>query len=283
MQNILLMYSGGLDSRLAVKILKDAGYTLRAAFFSLPFASRYPGGKDFLEEEGIPLEIFDCTKGYLLRDYMHMLQQPVHGRGKGFNPCVDCKLFMIKHLEDFAGKNGYGAIATGEVPGQRPMSQTSKKMKTIQEETSLPLIRPLKELGIHGRNRKKQIRLAHSYQIHYPLPAGGCLLCEKEMKKRFETLIHNNLIQEDTLPLATLGRHFFDPHHKQWFVVGRDKSENDVIEKYQQVIVSGKGKPAVYYHFSSQPEKTRKEAEALQQAYQEKDTAAIRGYSVWKL
>ena len=283
MEKILAMYSGGLDSRLSIKILKEQGYTIHAAFFRLPFSSEHPTGQDFLEKEGIPLEVFDSTQGPLLKDYLEVLKKPVYGRGKGFNPCLDCKLFMLRHLGEFGRAQQYKAIATGEVPGQRPMSQTSRKMKILEEHAPLPLIRPLIELGIHGRTRKKQIQLARQYQMDYPLPAGGCLLCEKELKKRFETLIQNNLIREDTLPLVTLGRHFYNSRHQQWFVVGRDESENGVIEQYPSVLLSAKGKPAVYHQAFTQPDKARKEAEKLQQAYQQKDDAAIENYSSWKL
>lgn len=254
-----------------------------AAFFRLPFASQYPTGEDFPGQEHIPLEILDCTQGILLKDYLEVPKKPEYGRGKGYNPCLDCKLFMFRHLGKFAITHGYEAIATGEVPGQRPMSQTGKKMKILEEQAPLPLIRPLANLGIKGRGRKIQIQLARQYQIDYPLPAGGCLLCEKELKQRFETLTENNLIQEDTLSLATLGRHFFNSQDQQWFVVGRDKSENDVIEQHPSAILSGKGKPAVYYQSLSQSNKARYEAQKLQQAYQQKDVAATQLYSCWKL
>ena len=281
MDKILLLYSGGLDSRLVAKMLNEQNYDLTAVFFRLPFASQQPSGIDFLEDEGIPLEIFDCTRGDLLDGYLDVLQQPKHGRGKGYNPCVDCKLFMIDQLTEYCREHDYSAIATGEVPGQRPMSQTSGKMKTIEQESEMPLIRPLAESGINGRSRKEQIRLAGEYEIDFPNPGGGCLLCEKELATRFSTLIPLGVVTEHTLPLISIGRHYYFPENSEWFVVGRDQPENDVIEQHEHVIVSGKGKPAVFFHSGSHEAHTT--AIRLQLAYQEKNQEAIRFYSPWKI
>jgi len=278
-----MLYSGGLDSRLAVKILKEQGYQLDAIFFKLPFSKEKPVNDDFLKEEGISLLTFDCTRGQLLKKYLEVLKSPRYPRGVGYNPCLDCKLFMLTELERYARENGFEAIATGEVPGQRPVSQTSKKIKTLDENTEIKLIRPLAEKGIYGRSRKKQMAMAEAYNINYPSPAGGCLLCEKELGKRFETLITRNLITEFTLPLVNIGRHFYYPEDKAWFVVGRDKKENDVLETFNHVIQSGKGKPAVFYHSRNRMEYARQEALILQRAYQEKDTKAISHYTNWKL
>jgi predicted subunit of tRNA(5-methylaminomethyl-2-thiouridylate) methyltransferase len=284
MDRILLLYSGGLDSRLAAKILSERDYPLKAVFFRLPFASQQPSGISFLEEEGIPLEVFDCTRGQLLDDYLGILKHPRYGRGKGYNPCVDCKLFMMEKLGEYGREEEYHAIATGEVPGQRPMSQTSKKMEVIEQEAPLPLIRPLAERGIHGRTRKEQMKLARDYELDYPGPGGGCLLCEKDLASRFRTLIEQERITAATLPLVTLGRHYYMPETGTWYVVGRDKPENDIIETFRQVVTSGKGKPAVYYQPAEEdPEKTKDEAEKLQRAYQMKDQQAIQYYSQWKI
>lgn len=284
MDRILLLYSGGLDSRLVAKILRERRYPVKAVFFRLPFASQQPSGLSFLEEEGIPLEIFDCTQGQLLEDYLKILKKPRFGRGKGYNPCIDCKLFMMEKLGEHAREEEYSAIATGEVPGQRPMSQTSKKMKVIEQEAPLPLIRPLAELGIQGRTRKEQMRLAGDYELDYPGSGGGCLLCEKELATRFKTLIEQELVTETTLPLVTLGRHYYTAETGTWYVVGRDKAENDIIETFPQVIISGKGKPAVYYQSAEEdPKKTEKEAEKLQRSYQMKDQQTIQYYSQWKI
>ncbi len=283
MAHILVLFSGGLDSRLAIKLLKKKGYTLTALFFKLPFASRQPTGLDLLKEEGVNLHILNCARGERLEAYLDMLKKPRFGRGKGYNPCLDCKLFMIDQAADFALQNGHQAIATGEVPGQRPMSQTRKKMNILEKASPLPLIRPLAEKGLQGRTRQGQMKMARHYRISYPLPAGGCLLCEKELKKRHQTLIAHDLINQHTLPLAMVGRHFYLPSSNTWLVVGRNKEENDVIEPFSTALPSDKGRPAVYYHCGLYPERAEQEALQIQKAYQNKDRQGIAYYSRWKL
>jgi PP-loop superfamily ATP-utilizing enzyme len=283
MKDILILYSGGLDSRLSIKLLNKQGYRPTAVFFRLPFSKEKPVYDEFLKEEEVSMITFDCTRGRLLRKYLEVLKNPRFPRGAGFNPCLDCKLFMFGELEDYALSNGIEAVASGEVPGQRPLSQTSGKMDIIEEETKVEIIRPLAEKGINGRSRKKQMAMAEAYNISYPSPAGGCLLCEKELAKRFETLITKDLITENTLPLINVGRHFYYEEEKVWFVVGRDKEENDVMETFKHVIPSGKGKPAVFYHPGSHIEYARQEALKLQRAYQQKDAEAINHYTNWKL
>ncbi len=244
----IVLFSGGLDSRLAVKIMQERGFEVEALHFNLPFGCGccdFGCNFNFTQKSDVKFSILDCTHGKLLKEYLGVLKEGKHGRGAGFNPCIDCKIFMFKKAKEYANKKGIDIIATGEVLGQRPMSQTPRAMKIIDKEIGFELTRPLIELGICGRNRKKQIELAEKYGIKYPTPAGGCLLCEKQLKKRFEILIKNDLINEITLPLVNIGRHFFKDNC--WFVVGRDKSENKIIEKFENCIKSGKGRPAVYY------------------------------------
>mgnify|MGYP000332456269 CR=1 FL=1 len=284
-QKVLLLYSGGLDSRLSLKLLKNKGYKIRASFFQIPFNAEHSGNDIFLQNEEVPLDIFDCTRGKLFKDYMELLKKPLHGRGSGYNPCLDCKLFMLKHASEYAKKHNYQALATGEVPGQRPMSQTKNKMRIVRETIDMPIIRPLAEEGIEGRSRKHQMNLAEQYNIDYPSPAGGCLLCEKELKIRFKTLIEKDIIQENTSPLISLGRHYYFPEMQSWMVVGRVKPENDVIEQFTNFIKSGKGKPAVYYEAPT-PEKmnkAEKTAMELQKAFQDKDREKINYFANWKL
>jgi len=284
-QKVILLYSGGLDSRVSLKLLKEKGYEVRAAFFRIPFSSSSTKTSSFLKNEDVPLEVFDCTKGRLFHEYLDMLKSPEYGRGAGYNPCTDCKIFMLKRAAEFAKNNGFDALATGEVPGQRPMSQTSKKMEIIRENIDFPIIRPLKEEGIEGRTRKIQMRLAEQHNIDYPSPAGGCLFCEKDLKPRLKTLIENEIVVEETGPLVSIGRHFYFPEINTWIVVGREKPENDIIEQYTTTIKSGKGKPAVYYEGDSEENKKKAESTAinLQKAYQDKDREKIEYYTKWKL
>jgi len=268
----IVMFSGGLDSRLALKIMQERGFDVIAVFFKLPFIKNIEDEiKGFAKKNKVRLKVFDCTKGNLLKDYLKVIKNPKYKRGAGVNPCVDCRIFILKKAKEFAREKEIKIIATGEVLGQRPVSQTRKATEIINKEIGFELIRPLIEFGISGRQRKKQIALAEEFQIPYPAPAGGCLLCEKELKKRFEILIKNNLINNKTLPLINLGRHFFTeipckskfsgisgsetPNKTQrvsdigicWFVIGRNEKENKVIEKFKNCVKSEKGKPAVYF------------------------------------
>ena len=274
----IVLFSGGLDSRLAVKIMQNRGFEVEAVHFNLPFGCGccdFGCNFNFTQMSGVNFKIFDCTKGKLLKENLKFLKQGKHGRGSGFNPCIDCKIWIFKKAKRYADEKGISIIVTGEVLGQRPMSQNSRAMKIIDDEIGFKLERPLMDLGIEGRRRDKQMALAKKFKIKYPFPAGGCLLCEKELKKRFETLLKNDLINEKTFPLVSIGRHFFikdtaslrSQHENSqagcWFVVGRNKEENNVIEKFKNCIKSAKVKPAVYFSEKS----GREFAEELQEDY----------------
>ena len=265
MKKAIVLYSGGLDSRLAVKLLLKQGYEVETIFFKLPFA------KQKISKFGnVKLHVVDVCKGEELKDYLRVLKKGEHGRGTGFNPCVDCRIFILRKAKKLAEERGIEIIATGEVLGQRPMSQTKKAMEIIDKEIGFELKRPLVEAGFSGRSRKAQMELAKKFGIAYPSPGGGCLLCEKALAKRFKVLIENNLINEKTLPLVSIGRHFWIDGG--WFVVGRNEKENKVIEGFEQVVKSGKGKPAVYGDEGK--------AKELQKAYIDKDVGK---FERWKL
>lgn len=236
-EKVIVMLSGGLDSRLVVKLLQEQGKEILALHFKLPFGTGCCDENcsfNFAQMSGVKLKIFDCTKGKLLQGYLDVIKKAKHGRGAGVNPCVDCRIFMLKKAKEFADKKGIKLIATGEVLGERPMSQNKKAMETIEKESGLKgrLIRPLCDLGIKGRKRDKQITLAKKFKIDYPHPAGGCALCEKELKKRFMLLLERGL-DENTIGLATIGRHFIEKD--SWIVLGRNKKENDFIGKQKGI------------------------------------------------
>jgi tRNA U34 2-thiouridine synthase MnmA/TrmU len=218
--------------------------------------------------------------------FIKVLKKPKHSTGKGVNPCIDCRIFILRQAKEYADKNNIEIIVTGEVLGERPMSQYKKAMDIIEEETNLSgrILRPLsakvleetpaekkgiinrkKLYAINGRQRKKQISLANHFKINYPTPAGGCLLCEKLLKKRFNLLLEKNLLNEKTLELAQIGRQFFIKDC--WFVVARNKQESKIIEKKpkSKKINSEIGKPAIYL---DKPLKENKEiAKELQEAF----------------
>ncbi len=233
-QKCLVMFSGGLDSRLAIKIMQDKGFDVLAVFFKLPFGTGCCSegcSFNFSQLQGIELKIFDCSNGKLLQEYLNVIKQAKHGTGAGVNPCIDCRIFMLKKAKKFADKKKIKFISTGEVTGQRPMSQQPKQVKLIGKETGLEqrIIRPLIDFyNISGRSRKKQIALAKKFKIKYPSPAGGCLLCEKELKNRLKFLLTRGLNEEE-INLVNVGRHFLID--KFWVVIGRDEKENKIIEK----------------------------------------------------
>jgi tRNA-specific 2-thiouridylase len=263
-QKCIVLFSGGLDSRLAVKIMQERGFEVLALHFNLPFGCgccNLGCNFNFTQMSGIKFEILDCTKGKLLKEYLKVLKNAKHGRGAGYNPCRDCKIWLFKKAKQYAMKKGIKIIATGEVLGQRPMSQTKQAIEIIDKKIKFKLTRPLIEIGISGRKRKRQIALAEKYKIKYPTPAGGCLLCEKAQKNKFKFLLERKLINEKTLSLALTGRHFYI--NSCWFVVGRNENENKIIEKFENCIKSGKGKPAVYFNKKT----CKKFAEILQEDF----------------
>ncbi|MCK4647752.1 7-cyano-7-deazaguanine synthase [Candidatus Pacearchaeota archaeon] len=235
------MFSGGLDSRLAVKIMQEKGFEVIALFFKLPFMKNDERKlKDFCKKEKFKLKIFDITKGKLLKKYLNVIKEARHGVGSGVNSCIDCRIFMLKKAKKFADDLGVKMIVTGEVLGQRPMSQHKKGLDIVEKESGLVgrLFRALFEEGIEGRRRKKQITLAKKFKIKYPSPAGGCLLCEKELKKRLKFLLKRGLNEEE-IKLVGVGRHFLidtlSGHENlqagnYWVVIGRNKDENEIIE-----------------------------------------------------
>ncbi|MCK4650044.1 tRNA 4-thiouridine(8) synthase ThiI [Candidatus Pacearchaeota archaeon] len=268
MKKALVLYSGGLDSRLVIRLLQDQDFQITALYFALPFGcgcSNMNCNLNLIQREPINLKILDVHKEPLLSEYLKILKSPKYGAGAGINPCKDCKIFMLKKAKEYANKHKIQIIATGEVIGQRPMSQVPSAIKTIDEELGFEILRPLcakklketsfeksglvdrnKLLKITGRGRKEQMKLAEKYKIKYPSPGGGCLLCEKVPASRIKHLLEKNLITEKTLPLTTIGRHFFI--NDTWFVVARNAKESEIISTFKNHIPDDIGKPSVYMH-----------------------------------
>ncbi len=244
MEKAIVLFSGGLDSLLVIELLKEQRINIIPVYFLLPFGSRYSAIPKLKE-----MKTIDCTKGKLLKEYLGIIKKPKHGHGSGINPCVDCHLFMLKKAKEIMKKEKADFVCTGEVLGERPMSQHKKALMLIEEESGLKgkLLRPLSAkllpetdaekkglidrsrlLDIHGRSRKIQIELAKKYKISYPTPAGGCLLCEKEFAKRLKDMfsIKKDLELKD-IELLKIGRHF--KIKNSIVIVGRDKKENDRI------------------------------------------------------
>jgi asparagine synthetase B (glutamine-hydrolysing) len=246
----IVLFSGGLDSRLAVKIMQEQGFEVLAVYFKLPFGCSYEKDVDeFVKENKIELKIFDCTSGKLLQEYLECLRNQKYGIGVGVNPCKDCKIFMFKKVRKFAEQKGIELIVSGEVVGERPMSQMKNAMELIEDKSGLKgrLLRPLsakllEEAGaekkdlvnrdelynISGRKRDKQIELAKKFGIKFPHPSGGCLLCEKAFKDRFNFLLERGM-NEHEIKLINFGRHFLIDDG--WVILGRDKKENEKLKE----------------------------------------------------
>ena len=248
----LVLFSGGLDSRLTIKILQEQGLDVEALYIKLPFGTgccnEFSCVFNFSQLSGVKLHTIDCTKSKLFKDYLKIIKNPKYSRGAGFNPCKDCKIFLFKLGKKFAKEINAEIIATGEVVGQRPMSQMKRDLLLDEKEAGLEnkILRPLsakllpqtiyeekglieraKLLDISGRRRDLQIRLAKKYGIKYPNPGGGCLLCEKLLKKRFEILLGRGL-KENQAQLINLGRHFLIGD--SWIILGRNHQENNFLK-----------------------------------------------------
>jgi len=269
-QKALVLFSGGLDSRLAVKLLEKQRIEVLAVTFKLPFS----GGccnteictSDFPKEN---LKVIDCTKGKLFKEYIDVIKKPKHGRGTSLNPCIDCRIFIIKKAKDLMKKLKCNIIATGEVLGERPMSQNKKALGIVEKQTGIEILRPLSAKllpdtvyekkglidkehleGIQGRTRKRQIQLAKMFKISYPNPGGGCVLCEKEYSKKLIDLFkHEKNITPKHIELLRRFRHF---RKKGRIILGKDHQENLLLEKlnkklkYNILIPDIPGPTAIY-------------------------------------
>jgi len=188
-------------------------------------------------------------------DFLEMLKNPEHGYGSNMNPCIDCKILMLRKAKELMPRFGAQFIITGEVLGQRPMSQNKQALDTIAKKSELEglLVRPLsakllpetvpeKEgwikrqnlLDFNGRGRRPQMELARAFGIKdYAQPAGGCLLTDPEFTKRLKDLITHKDLNIQNIGLLKIGRHFrLTPKVK--LVVGRNEGENERLIEFIQ-------------------------------------------------
>jgi tRNA U34 2-thiouridine synthase MnmA/TrmU len=251
------LLSGGLDSTLAARVIMEQGLDLEALNFMTVFCTCTNRGATCLASQkavetlGIPLKVFNVSE-----EYLSVVKHPKHGYGRNMNPCIDCRIFMLKKTKAYMEGSGASFIVTGEVLGQRPMSQRREAMRLIEKEAGLEgyILRPLsakvlpatvpekegwvdreKLLKIQGRSRKPQIELAERYGIHdYPCPAGGCLLTDPGFAKRMKDLmLHDPNFSLNDVHLLKMGRHFrFSPGAK--LIVGRQEEENQKIQTFAQ-------------------------------------------------
>lgn len=252
-KKVVALLSGGLDSQLAVKMMQKQGFEVSAVAIKTPFCDFDCGrGCGFeIRERADDLGV-NLKTVYLGDEYIEMLKKPKHGYGAGFNPCVDCRSMMFEAAKKHMDEIGAEFIISGEVLGQRPMSQHAPALQTIEKDTGLKgkILRPLsagllpptdaeknglikrENMGmIKGRSRKMQLQLAKEYGIENPPNAGGgCLLTDPTFGVRARDLFeHIETPTTNDIDLLKIGRHFrFDDKTK--FIVGRDKDENEVIK-----------------------------------------------------
>ena len=252
-KKVVALLSGGLDSQLAIKMMQEQGFDVSAVAIKTPFCDFDCGrGCGFeIRERADDLNV-NLKTVYLGDEYIEMLKHPKHGIGAGFNPCIDCRSMMFdaakKHMEEI----GAEFIISGEVLGQRPMSQHAPALKTIENESDLvgKIVRPLsaallpetdpekdglikrENLGmIRGRTRRGQLDMAKKYGIENPPNAGGgCLLTEPHFGIKAKDLFsHTKNPTINDIDLLKIGRHFrLDEETK--FIVGRNKDENEMIK-----------------------------------------------------
>ncbi len=240
--------SGGLDSILSALVLRDQGIHVEWITFETPFFSAEKARRAAAQTE-IPLHVQDITP-----DYLVLLQDPPAGFGKNMNPCMDCHSLMFKKAGEFMQARGFDFLFSGEVLGQRPMSQNANSLRYVAKHSDFEnfILRPLSALNLpttlmeeqglvnrdrlldlSGRSRKPQMALAREYGItDYPTPAGGCLLTDPGYSRRLKDLIdHGEELTPDALHLLKYGRHMrLNAGAK--IVVGRTQKDNEQILRH---------------------------------------------------
>ena len=255
------LMSGGLDSQLAVRVLQRAGAEVEGVCFVTPFFSP-KAAEQAAAALGIPLNVVDFTD-----DEIALIENPPHGFGGAMNPCIDCHATMIRRAGEMMLARGFDFVATGEVVGQRPMSQNKQSLGIVAKSSGLEgrLVRPLSALlleptlpetegkldrtrllDLQGRGRERQIQLAAEFGIvNYPSPAGGCKLTEEGYGRKLKDLLeHEGLRTRRLVELLAVGRHFRLPDGTG-LIVGRDRNDNAVLkaESARGTLIASEGLP----------------------------------------
>ncbi len=251
------LFSGGLDSALAILLMLRQNIDVTALMFLTHFGCDITD-KSSCSQDPEPIANqfgFKVKMMHLGNKFLEIVRNPKYGHGRNMNPCVDCRILMLREAKEFMHMSGADFIITGEVLGQRPKSQFKHSMNAVERDAGVEgiLLRPLcaklleptkpelqglvdreQLLDIQGRSRKRQIQLAREFGLEqYPTPAAGCLLTDKRYSDRLRDLIgHKENITFDDLNLLRVGRHFrFNDRSK--VIVGRNEEENDKIEAYK--------------------------------------------------
>ena len=251
------LLSGGLDSTLAILVMKRLGVEVTAITFLTHF------GCDISDSSSCSRNPFPAAEkfgfkvklSHLADKFIEIVKKPEHGHGRNMNPCIDCRILMLKEAGEFMRMTGADFLITGEVLGQRPMSQRKETFPLIDKASGMAgyVLRPLSAkllkptvaetsglidreslYNFSGRSRKPQMKLAEEFGLDdYPNPAGGCLLTEPNYAWRLKELLTftpNPTLRE--LGLLRLGRHFRPSAQSPVKIIaGRDKGENNELEK----------------------------------------------------
>lgn len=247
----LALLSGGLDSILAVRLVQDQGIEVEAINFLTIFCTCTHKGCQHAatkaaKELKIPLKIMNITE-----EYLDVVKNPKHGYGSNMNPCIDCRIFTFKKAKEYMDQISASFLVTGEVLGERPMSQRKDAILLIEKKAGLKdlILRPLsaklfeptlaekegivsreKLLDISGRSRRPQMALAKEFAIaDYPCPAGGCLLTDPGFAKRIKDLLKHDALTLDNVRLLKFGRHF-RLSSKTKLIIGRNEKDNEILE-----------------------------------------------------
>ncbi|HNQ50467.1 MAG TPA: tRNA 4-thiouridine(8) synthase ThiI [Candidatus Omnitrophota bacterium] len=251
----LALISGGLDSILAARIIKDMGIDVAGLYCAMPFSLRdRSAGRDgqnlmdrFAARTGIALRRIDITGAFL-----GMLGNPKFGYGAHLNPCIDCRILMLRTAREAMHECGASFLISGEVVGQRPLSQQRRTLQQIDAEARVEglVLRPLSAqlldetiaekqgwvrrdrlYAFSGRSRKPQTDLAVMLGIiEFQQPAGGCLLTDPRFTDRLRDLMKREPLEADNVALLKLGRHYRIGGAGR-LIVGRDESDNEGIER----------------------------------------------------
>ncbi len=251
----LALFSGGLDSMIAVKLMREQDIEVVALFIDIGFGSSNDK-RTILESRakmvGAEFELVNAREQFI----QDILFNPKYGYGKNFNPCIDCHANMFRIAKALMPKYGANFVISGEVLGQRPMSQRSEALKNVlklakDEEEGL-ILRPMsaklleptkpeiegwvdreKLLGIEGRSREIQLKLAKDYDFEeFESPGGGCLLTESAFASKIQDVLDHDSFSIDDIDLLKAGRHLRLPDGAK-LVIGRNQDDNEKLEKIE--------------------------------------------------
>ncbi len=246
------LFSGGLDSILAAKLTAEAGVEVELLHFENPFSVGEEKERQSVLTKAAKQLAFRFKRIALGKNYLKLIQAPEHGYGKNLNPCIDCRIWLLKKAKDYMAKEGASFLVTGEVLGQRPMSQNRQALELIEKRAGLEglILRPFsarlleqsipeKEgwvkrenlLAISGRSRKVQLQLAAKYKIKdFFWAGGGCLLTDSGFSRRLKDIIQKNELNLENIKLLKIGRHFrLNSDFK--LIVARNQEESLKLEE----------------------------------------------------